>query len=471
MSKPLWTVAAMAEAMAGEVRGAARDVTGLSIDTRTLADGDAYFAILGDVHDGHRFVANAHAAGAALSVVARDWVDRLEGETGPLIVVDDVLDALVRLGLAARARTDARIVAVTGSVGKTSTKEMLREALSACGPTHASVASFNNHWGVPLTLARMPADTAYGVFEIGMNHPNEITPLVRMVQPHVAVINNVAAVHLGAFASVDEIAHAKAEIFDGLGTDGTALLNADDPRIALLRSIAQEKGVANVVTFGEAEGADVRLRQMAAQADTSTLTADVMGETVAAKVGVPGRHMVQNALAVLGATRLLGADLTAVAHALADLTPVKGRGQRHRIPVAGGTALLIDESYNANPTSVEAAIALLAAAEVGEDGRRFVALGDMLELGPKSKEMHAGLAEPILAHGVDAAYLAGEDMAALAQALHGHIPVVHAPTVDELKEAVAGDLRAGDAIMVKASLGQRFARLVDHLIETPPTAG
>ena len=465
----LWTIDAMAAAMGGDVRGVtAPGVGGLSTDTRTLSPGDAYFAIKGDVHDGHRFVAAAHAAGAAVSVVARGWLDRLEGETGGLIVVDDVLDALVALAQASRARSNARIVAVTGSVGKTSTKEMLRSALSACGRTHASVASYNNHWGVPLTLARMPADTQFGVFEIGMNHPDEITPLVRMVRPHVAVITNVAAVHLGAFDSVDGIAHAKAEIFDGLNDEGTALLNADDERFGLLSAIAADKGIVKVACFGEAEGADVRLRQLATQDASSTMTADVFGQTVAAKVGVPGRHMVQNALVVLGVAQLLGADLALAAQALAGLEPVKGRGARHAVRVRNGEALLIDESYNANPSSMRAAIALLGEAPLPHEGRRFVALGDMLELGPTSAALHAGLAEPILAHGIDAAFLAGPQMKALADALQGHIPVVHATDVDALIPSVAAELRAGDAIMAKASLGQRFARLVDRLIAPEP---
>ena len=260
MSSMLWTMQAMIDAMDASLVGAKFDgVNGISIDTRTLEAGDAYFAIKGDVHDGHKFVAAASKAGASVSVVAKDKVDSLEGETGSLLVVDDVLIALERLGAASRARTDAKIIAVTGSVGKTTTKEALRTALGACGKVHASAASYNNHWGVPLTLARMPEETDFGVFEIGMNNPGEITVLVKMVLPDVAIINNVAAVHLGAFNSVDEIAHAKAEIFDGLKADGIAILNADDKRIELLRKIAKSKGVSNIRTFGEADSADVHM--------------------------------------------------------------------------------------------------------------------------------------------------------------------------------------------------------------------
>jgi len=235
----------MADAMGATLEGAiGNQVDGVSIDTRTLEAGDAYFAVKGDVHDGHKFVAHAHAAGAAVCVVAHNMRETLSGELGTLLIVDDVLVALEKLGQAARQRTSAKIVAVTGSVGKTTTKEALRTALGASGRVHASAASYNNHWGVPLTLARMHENTQYGVFEIGMNHPGEITPLVKMVSPDVVVINNVAAVHLGAFKDVDEIAHAKAEIFDGLKAGGTAVLNRDDERFELLSDIAASKNVS-----------------------------------------------------------------------------------------------------------------------------------------------------------------------------------------------------------------------------------
>ncbi len=433
MSGLLWTLEAMADAMGARSQGSMPEGgTGITINTRTLENGDAYFAIKGDVHDGHKFVANAHAAGAALSVVAEGQVEPLEGETGPLLIVEDVLAALERLGIASRTRSKARIIAVTGSVGKTTTKEALRTALAACGSVHASAASYNNHWGVPLTLARMPQEAEYGVFEIGMNHPGEITPLVKMVRPHVAIINNVAAVHLGAFKDVDEIAQAKAEIFDGLETDGTAILNADDERFGLLAESAKSKGVSNIVTFGEAESSDVHIDQLVLHGSCSCLTANVLGTPMVVKVGAPGRHIVQNVLAVLAAVQLVGADLAQAGLALADMAPVKGRGQRHKLQLGDTSILLIDESYNANPTSVRAALALLAAANVKAQGRHVAVLGDMLELGPTSSELHAGLANAIVENGVTRVFLAGSEMISLRDALSGKAECTHADTIDEL---------------------------------------
>ncbi len=463
----LWTTQAMIEAMSARPLGdMPQDVTGISIDSRTIADGEAYFAIKGDVHDGHKFVASAHANGGGLSVVSEQWVDRLEGETGPLLVVDDVLKALERLGIAARARTDAKIVAVTGSVGKTTTKEALRTALAPSGPVHASDKSFNNHWGVPLTLARMPQDTDFGVFEIGMNHPNEITPLVKMVRPHIAIITIVAAVHLGAFDSVDGIAHAKAEIFDGLEPGGTAILNADDERLGLLSDIAAQKGVSNIVTFGGAQGAEARVEKLVQHGSCTCLTADILGNSMVVKIGAPGRHIVQNVLAVLATADLAGADLAKAGLAMADLSAVKGRGQQHKLKSPTGPYMLIDESYNANPTSMSAALSLLGSAQVKDRGRRIAVMGDMLELGPTSWDLHAGLAAAVRENNIDMVYLAGPEMAALHETLAGEMPSAYAQTIDDLVEPIASELRQGDVLMAKASLGMGFAKLINHLLDT-----
>lgn len=466
MTDLLWTIEAIRKAIDAETSGELpAGITGISIDSRTIGAGEAYFAIRGAVHDGHQFVAGAHANGGAVSVVAGDWVSRLEGETGPLLIVEDVLAALEKLGLAARARTRARIVAVTGSVGKTTTKEAMRTALAPSGAVHASDRSFNNHWGVPLTLARMPEDSDFGVFEIGMNHPNEISPLVKMVRPHVAVITNVAAVHLEAFDDVDGIAMAKSEIFDGLEPDGTALLNADDERIALLRDQALLRNIADISTFGEAEDADARIERLVPHASCTCLTADIFGEKIVVKIGAPGRHIAQNVIAALAVVAKLGADLARGGLAMADLRPVKGRGERHLLDIKGGRYVLIDESYNANPTSMRAALTMLGQASVQDDGRRIAILGDMLELGPSADALHAGLAESVLANGIDALYLAGPHMAALADALKGRVQLTHAGSIDDLIEPVSGELRAGDAVMVKASLGMGFAPLVSYLLE------
>ncbi|MEO0548033.1 MAG: UDP-N-acetylmuramoylalanyl-D-glutamyl-2,6-diaminopimelate--D-alanyl-D-alanine ligase [Pseudomonadota bacterium] len=464
-TQPVWTLAAMREATGGRLVGAVDGgVTGISIDSRSIAAGEAYFAIKGDVHDGHSFVSAAARNGASVSVVAETKVPDLDDDHGVLLVVDDVLNALEKLGKAARARCKGQIIAITGSVGKTTTKEALRVALSACGTVHASVASFNNHWGVPLTLARMPEDTEYGIFEIGMNHPNEISPLVQMVRPHVAMINNVAPVHLGAFDSVDGIAHAKAEIFDGLDVDGTAVLNADDERIGMLSDIARAKGISRIVTFGESDGADIYCDKLVEHADCSCLTATVLGTQMMAKIGSPGRHIAQNALAVLAIVSLVGADLAKAGLALAHLAPVKGRGQRHTLTMKGGQAVLIDESYNANPASVRAMLTMLSTVEPTGRGRRIAVLGDMLELGTESSNLHAGLADYVLESGVDLVLLAGPEMKALRDALQGSVTVSHADDVNSLIPIVHDVLSDGDVIAVKASLGLRFGGLVDDLL-------
>ncbi|WP_332130148.1 Mur ligase family protein, partial [Azorhizobium caulinodans] len=295
-TRALYTPEEILAATGGTARGTLADVTGISIDTRTLEPGDAFFAITGENSDGHAYVAKALENGASLAVVAADRVQGLPD--GPLVVVPDVLGALTDLGKAARARSEARIVAVTGSVGKTTTKEALRLALSADGETHASAASYNNHWGVPLSLARFPRSARYGVFEVGMNHPGEITPLVRMVRPHVAVITTVEAVHIAQFSGIEEIADAKAEIFDGLEPGGTAVLNRDNPLFDRLVASARAKGVKNIVSFGADPACEVRLKDVVLHPACSTVVADVLGTPVTFKLGMPGRHIVQNALAV-----------------------------------------------------------------------------------------------------------------------------------------------------------------------------
>ena len=441
-------------------------VTGLSIDTRTLAPGDAYFAIKGENHDGHDFVDAAREAGAACAVVARDHAKASGGM--PVVIVEDVVEALGLLGQAARARTNALVVAVTGSVGKTTTKEMLARVLAPSGRVHAAVASFNNHWGVPLTLARMPADTDYAVIEIGMNHPGEITPLVKMARPHVAAITRIAPAHLGAFASVDEIAMAKAEILSGLEPGGVALLNSDDGRTSILRGEAERLGIERIVTFGSADDADVRLRD-------SDGRITVAGQAHDLRIGATGHHIAMNAACALAAAFLVGADVGAGAAALADFSAGKGRGERHVLPHPDGDILLIDESYNANPASMLAGIQSLLAVEPGEGGRRIAIMGDMLELGERSPELHAYLADP-LSTGVDEAWLVGSEMLVLADRLESATPgygqkpvgVRHFGSTPELATIIADEVRGHDVVMVKSSLGLRFATLVDALTAAYP---
>ncbi|MBN9009008.1 MAG: hypothetical protein J0H63_02350, partial [Rhizobiales bacterium] len=329
MSAPLWTFADFLAGTGGRPIGASPEaVTGISIDSRTIGKGDAFFAIRGDAHDGHDFVGKALAAGAATAVVARAHLSALGTVRGSLVAVDDVLEALADLGRAARSRSQARIAAVTGSVGKTSTKETLARALAGEGPVHYSPASFNNHWGVPLTLARMPADSRFAVFEIGMNHPGEITPLVKMVRPHVAIVTTVEAVHLEFFRDVAEIARAKAEIFLGVEPDGAAVINRDNPHYELLADAARAAGIAHVVGFGENREAEARLEVVKLKPECSCVSANILGEEIAYKLGAPGRHLVQNSLAVLAAVSLLGGDMAKAALALAAMPAPKGRGAR-----------------------------------------------------------------------------------------------------------------------------------------------
>ncbi len=460
----LWSVQAMLTATGGRTVGMLPEVVpGISIDSRTIAPGEAFFAIRGDRFDGHDFVNDALTAGAGLAVVAEARAQEVETHGGDrLVVVGDVLEALRALGQAARARTGGRIIGVTGSVGKTGTKEALRLALSRSGPTHASAASYNNHWGVPLTLARMPEETDFGVFEIGMNAPGEIAVLTRQVRPHIAVITTVEPVHLEYFGSVERIADAKAEIFEGLEPEGIALLNADNDQYQRLAAAARVHG-ARIVSFGAGEGSDISLRRVALHPDCSCVTADVLGEQVTYKLGAPGRHLVLNSLAVLGAVRLAGADLALAALSLADLRAPKGRGARLKLRIDDGALTLIDESYNANPVSMRAALDLLGQTEPGHRGRRIAVLGDMLELGEASDDFHRALAEPLVGCGVDKVFAAGPHMRALWEALAIELRGHYATASDELVGPLLDAVRPGDVVMVKGSLGSRMGPVVDAL--------
>lgn len=464
----LWTAGELVAATGGTLHGrAASALNGVTIDSRDISSGDIFVAIKGDRHDGHDFVANALKSGAGLAIVSRVTPDMLAA--GPVLqVADDPLRGLENLGRASRARCQGQVIAVTGSVGKTSTKEMLRTALSASGATHASAASFNNHWGVPLTLARMPRDTAFGVFEIGMNHAGEIAPLVDMVSPHVGIITTIAASHLGHFNSLDEIADAKAEIFSGIVRGGTAIINRDTPYFERLAAAARVAGVDHVVSFGRSADADVRIDQLALLPECCCVTADILGESVIYKLGVAGEHMAINSLAVLAAAKVTGADLARTALALAAARPAKGRGGRERLSISGGELLMIDESYNANPASVRAALALLATAKPGKGGRRIAVLGDMLELGVHGPELHAGLFEPMDAAQVDVLYAAGPLMENLWERVPAHKRGAHAATSDGIRDGILASLRAGDVVMIKGSLGSRMGPLVEAIRAAHP---
>jgi UDP-N-acetylmuramoyl-tripeptide--D-alanyl-D-alanine ligase len=464
MKEPLWRFPAFLAATRGRLLGSPPEaIVGVSIDSRTVAPGEAFFAIKGDRFDGHDFVAQALAGGAGLAVVAKERVAGLGELEGAILVVDDVLASLADLGRAARARGRARIAAITGSVGKTGTKEMLARALSPDGEVHFSPASFNNHWGVPLTLSRLPASAKYAVFEIGMNHAGEIEPLVKMVRPHVALITTVEPVHLEFFPSETAIAEAKAEIFLGVEAGGAAVINRDNRHFAALARLAQAAGIGRIVGFGEAGDAGARLKLAKLKPECSCVSAEILGEQISYKLAAPGRHLVQNSLAVLAAVVLLGGDLAKAALALAELEPPRGRGARHRLAIGGRAATLIDESYNANPASMRAAMALLGQAQPAGSGRRIAVLGDMLELGPKSADLHAGLADAIAEAAVDRVYLAGPLMRALWEKLPPARRASYAESAGELTSILSEELGAGDVVMVKGSNGSRMGPLVEAL--------
>jgi UDP-N-acetylmuramoyl-tripeptide--D-alanyl-D-alanine ligase len=460
---PLWTCSAMAAAMRGTVTGAPPPaISGLSIDSRTISPGEAYFAIKGDVHDGHDFVAAALKAGAALAVVEAAQREKFSADA-PLLVVDDVLAGLVDLAHASRARLSAQVIAVTGSVGKTSTKEALRRVLGAQGETHASAASFNNHWGVPLSLARCPAAVRFAIFEIGMNHAGEIEPLVKMVRPHVAVITTVEPVHLEFFAGIEAIADAKAEIFVGVEPGGAVVLNRDNSQFARLQKRAKKLAISRIVAFGADKKSDARLIDMSLHPACSAVHADILGHDVTYKLGMPGRHMAMNSLAVLAAASLAGADLALAGLALSQAQPAAGRGVRQSLEVGHGEATLIDESYNANPASMGAALNVLGAAAVGPHGRRIAVLGDMLELGPTAAQLHRGMIEAIKANHIDLVYCCGPLMRNLWDALSSGKRGGYAENAGSLESQVLAAVRAGDVIMVKGSLGSKMKTIVNAL--------
>jgi UDP-N-acetylmuramoyl-tripeptide--D-alanyl-D-alanine ligase len=425
--------------------------SGISIDSRTIAAGDLFVALQTATGDGHAHVQQALHRGAAGAMVHRE--DALP-DGAKLLVVRDTQSALTELGAYARRRFEGAVVAVTGSVGKTTTKEMLRSMLSACGATHAAAASYNNHWGVPLTLARTPPDAAYAIIEIGMNHPGEIAPLANLAAPDVAIITAIAGAHLGHMGSLDAIAAEKASILPAILQGGTAVLPADAPALPRLRA-AVPKDV-HTATFAAAD--IIRLRQ---DENGSDVRAVIRATEIAFRVNAPGRHMVMNALAALNAAAALGADLQHCAAALAQFSAVAGRGARR--PILAGTATLLDESYNASGASVRAALAVL---RLHPAARRVAVLGDMLELGEHSANEHALLASDVT-DSADVLYACGPWMKYLFNAVPPEKRAVHAPDSESLAPAVLAGVRAGDAVLVKGSLGSRM-RVVVQALEAGP---
>ncbi len=459
----LWTSRDVAAATGGRATRAWQ-AQGVSIDSRTVAKGDLFVALAGPNFDGHDFVADALKRGAAAVMVAR--VPDGVAKDAPLLIVGDTMAGLEALGRAGRKRAGAKIVAVTGSAGKTGVKEAIRHCLARHGETAASAGSLNNQWGVPLSLARMARDAKFGVFEAGMNHAGEISRLTRMIRPHVAIITNIEAAHIEFLGSLDAIADAKAEIFEGVEGGGVAVLNRNSPQYGRLAAhAARAPAVARIVTFGRDSQADVRLVDATPGPDGSDVRASVFGREIAYRVGLAGPHWQANSLTVLATVVALGEDVDAAAGALADLAALPGRGARHALSVAGGTATLIDESYNANPASMRAAIATLAAARPGRGGRRIAVLGDMRELGGESRALHVGLARPLTDNAIDLVFCAGEEMARLFAALPRAQRGAHAATAAELAPVVAGALRPGDVAMVKGSHASGMHAIVAQLIE------
>ena len=465
---PLWTAADAVLATGGTTHGAWA-AFGVSIDSRAIEKGDLFVA-LKDARDGHEFVANALANGAAVAMVSF----RPEGVAAdaPLLIVPDVLVALENLAVAARKRTSAKVVAITGSVGKTSTKDMLQTVLGKQGLVHAAVKSLNNHWGVPLTLARMPEKTEYALIEIGMNHPGEITPLSRLARPDIAIVTTVAEAHMAAFASVSEIACAKAEIFEGLPVGGTAILNADIPTYDILAQAAARAN-ATIKRFGENPDAEFHLSEVRLSGGTTSVRATINGAPILFKIGAPGRHLASNALAVLAAVEAVGADLAIAALDLANWFPPQGRGQRHWIrldPIEEALRIeLIDDAYNANPASMAAALDVLAASHpingLGRvfAGRRIAILSDMLELGPNEAENHRVIADHPAVALIDQIHVAGPLMRNLHRALPAEKRGEWHETAQELAKRVHRLFDAGDVVMVKGSKGSKAALVVDAI--------
>jgi UDP-N-acetylmuramoyl-tripeptide--D-alanyl-D-alanine ligase len=454
----LWASAEIAAVTGGEV-SADFECNGVAFDSREIGAGDLFFAMKGAEADGHRYVAGALANGAAGAVVS-------EAVEGPHVRVANTMRALEQLGIASRNRVDATVIGVTGSAGKTGTKEALYAALNRAsfGKAHRSVKSYNNHVGVPLSLARMPADTQYGVFEMGMNHAGELSTLTQFVRPHIAIVTTIAPAHIEHFKNESGIADAKGEIFEGLVEGGTAIIPRDSAHYERLRAKA-EKHAAHVVTFGFSREADVRcVDHVGANGGGSLVTAQLPGGMLCYTLSQPGDYWIANSLAVLAAVEAAGADLAAAGLALAELGGLKGRGARHDISIGGGQALLIDESYNANPASMAATIRELGRAS---GDRRIAILGSMKELGEKSAEFHTAIKASLDAAAASYALLVGEEMLPLAEALAADVAwggkYAHCATSKDAIPLAKDIIRAGDAILVKGSNSMGLSAVVDAL--------
>ena len=458
----LWTSADAAAATKG-VATHAFDATGVSIDSRTLKPGDLFVALKGDNLDGHNFIENAFKAGASAALVLKGYAPK--DAAWPLLQVEDTTTALEDLGRASRARTKAVVVGVTGSAGKTGTKELLSIMFGALGPTHASKKSFNNHWGVPLSLASLPLDAKYAVFEMGMNHAGEMASLTKQVRPHIALVTTIEPAHIEHFKTLEAIADAKAEIFQGMEATGIVLLNIDNGQFTRLKNAAEKKGLRKIYGFGEDEDAQARLVDCTLHSDSSRATADILGERVKYRIGIPGKHIVQNSLGALAVVKAAGGDLPKAVEALKNTEPTEGRGNRHVITLEDGLppVTIIDESYNANPASMLAAFGVFEMVAPAAGARRIAVLGDMLELGRDGPMLHAGLANPLLRAKADLLFCCGPQMDALYQALPPGWRGAHADDSRALAALVVAAVKPGDVVLVKGSAGSKMGYIVHAL--------
>ncbi len=459
---PLWT-AQDAEAATGGQATAHWLATGVSIDSRTISAGDLFVALRGPSHDGHDHVAAALQAGAAAAMVERRPADL--PSDAPLLIVPDCQAGLEALGRAGRARLKGKVIGLTGSVGKTGTKEMLLHMLRQQGKAAATAGNLNNHLGAPLTLARMPQDTDYAVVELGMNHPGEIRPISRMTRPNVALITRIAPAHTAFFSSLAAVAAAKAEIFEGLEPEGIAVVNADDEFCGQLSLTAKQAGAATILTFGRSPGADARLVAVDLQPDHSMVSATILGRDLTYRLGAPGQHWVLNSLGALAAIAAIGADTDGAAAALTGIRPPKGRGATESLLLPQGKVTLIDESYNASPAAMLAAFDVLTRHTPSRTGRRVAILGDMLELGDQAADAHAGLGKALANLPVAAVLTAGLETPSLIAHLRSDQRSGHWPTAKALAAEVVTKLRDGDVVLIKGSLGIGMAHVISALRE------
>jgi UDP-N-acetylmuramoyl-tripeptide--D-alanyl-D-alanine ligase len=455
----IWSSDEAAQATGGTANGTWA-ASGVSINTRTLESGDLFFALAGPNFDGHDFTDDALHHEAAAVVVS----SKLGNKEAPCLIVDDTLDALEDLARAARDRMNGKIIAVTGSVGKTSTKEMLRLALSGQGGISASQGNLNNHWGLPLSLSRMPVSSDFGLFELGMNSPGEIRPLSKLTRPHVAIITTIEPVHAEFFSSVEEIADAKAEIFEGIVDGGHALINQDSPYFDRLHAAALKCGVKHVHGFGRNPNAWAQLVNVTLLGDYSKVVAIIDGQTYNYRIGAPGEHLAQNSVAVLAAVSLVGGDVSEAAARLADYHPLRGRGSNSTIKTETGEFVVIDESYNASPVSMRAALEVLGRIQPIDGGRRIVVIGDMLELGERTRNEHTALLEPLQSAQVDMVFTCGQHTQDLWDVLPDAMRGGHSISPDKLSMVITSAVHSGDVVMIKGSLGSKVGIVVDALL-------